>query len=226
MDLDYTKAGTRSLRKGGASLMFDMGFELESAKRWGRRISTARRNYLWHDEQIISHIGRGMLSGAPVSGKWAQPPSGRAGGERSKPTYRAIRTRLVEISKTMTAAMRRRRLEGMYVEGRVPVRTVCELKRQIDLRATIGDIRLIAACGGDKGKRRFEISKCDRRIRCAQGQSSGSGVRPDVLQIAQGAKYVIHGTTLAAAHCIEKEGIRKGDRLHVHFYECGADCRA
>ena len=41
-----------------------------------------------------------------------------------------------------------------------------------------------------------------------------------------GAEYLIHGTILAAAHCIANDGIRMGDRLHVHFYDCDADGRA
>ena len=38
-------------------------------------------------------------------------------------------------------------------------------------------------------------------------------------------QYVIHGTSLPDAHCISKEGIGKGYRTHVHFYECDADGR-
>ena len=32
--------------------------------------------------------------------------------------------------------------------------------------------------------------------------------------------YVIHGTSLEAAQCNMTEGLRKGDRARVHFYEC------
>ena len=41
----------------------------------------------------------------------------------------------------MSGAMRRRPKEGVGDEGRVPVRTVCELRRLKELHTTMGDIR-------------------------------------------------------------------------------------
>ena len=64
----------------------------------------------------------------------------------------------------MSDALRHRPLEGMGDEGCVPVRTVCELRRLKELHTTIGDIRLIAAVGGDNAKRRFELCQGGRCV--------------------------------------------------------------
>ena len=119
----------------------------------------------------------------------------------------------------MSGALRHWHLGGMDNERWVPVRTVCELKRLKELHASMGDIRLVVVDGGDNAKLRFELSRWGRCARCAQGHSSGSGVRPDFLPIARELKYPIRGTSLSEAHCITKEGLREGGRLHVHLYE-------
>ena len=77
--------------------------------------------------------------------------------------------------------------------------------------------------GGGNAKLCFELIQVERCVRCAQGHSPGSGVRPDVLPIARGMQYVVHGAILGGSHCIAKEGIRNGDRLRVHFCVCDSD---
>lgn len=138
--------------------MLAMGFELDVIKHWGGVFPTLR-NYIWNGEQIIPHIGRGMVARAPVSGHWAQSPNGRAGGKRTRPEEHECRLPLVGISRTASGALRHRHLDGMGDEGGAPVRTVCELKRKKELRTTMGDIRLIVSGGGNNAKLRFEFSR-------------------------------------------------------------------
>ena len=214
---ERAKVGTHSLRACGASLMVAVGFELEVIKRWGRWISTTFRNYLWRDEHVLSHIGRRMVESDPVSGHRARRASGRVGGKRSRPTEYEFHRRPVGISETRSGAVRNRRMGEMGAEGWEPVNNVCKLSRMRGLNTTMGDIRLIVNGEGGNNKLRFELSRWGRCVRCAQGHSSGSGVRPNVLPVATDLKYIIHGASLAAARCIAREGMRKGDRLHVHF---------
>ena len=215
--LDHSRIGNHSLRSGGATLMFTAGFDIEIIKRWGRWLSPTFHTYIWRDEHILSHIGRGMLRNTPGL-------PGRAGGKRGisqvSPNTHARHMRLVEISKTMSGALRHRELPTMTEEGWTTVKVVCNLPRLQELHTTMGDIRLIVNGEGDNWKRRFELSPDGRCIRCAQGHSVGSGVRPDVLPIETKLKFLIHGTSLRAAKAIAKEGLSRCSRLHVHFYEC------
>ena len=55
---DHHRISNHSLRSGGASLMFSVGFEMEIIKRWGRWISATFHQYLWRDEYIMSNISR------------------------------------------------------------------------------------------------------------------------------------------------------------------------
>ena len=137
-DIDRARVGTHSMREGVEALTFDMGFEPDVIKRWGRRIPTAFRNYLWRDEHILANIGRGLTNRAPVSGldgrmsgNAPQSPQStdRAGGKMPRPTEHDSRQRLVAISKTMSGALRHRKLEGMDDEGRAPIRSACNIKR-------------------------------------------------------------------------------------------------
>ena len=85
-----------------------------------------------------------------------------------------------------------------------------------------GVIRLIVS-GGGQNKLRFELIRRGRCIRCSKFHSSGSGVRPDTPPVDNDLMYIIHGACLEAAHCISMQGSRKGDRLHLHLYECAGD---
>ena len=91
--------------------MFEVGFELEIIKRWGRWISTTFHKYLWRGEQVMSNIGNGMMSGSN---------NGRAGGKRNRngDVYNRVEHfRLAEISKCMSAVLRHTRLPGMTKQG-------------------------------------------------------------------------------------------------------------
>ena len=93
-------------------MKFPVCFDLEITKRWGRWIPTTFRNYLWRNEHILSNISRWTPNDARQVG--------RAGGTRSRHTAQAegaMRQRLVEISRTMSGALRHRRLVGMDKEG-------------------------------------------------------------------------------------------------------------
>ena len=120
----------------------------------------------------------------------------------------------------MSGALRNLRFPTMEDDGKTTVRVVCDLPKLRDLHSTMGGIRLIADGDGDNWKGRFELSADGRRIRCNQGHSAGSGVRPDVLPIPTQLRYLIRGTLLAAAQSIVTEGLSKCSRLHIHFYEC------
>ena len=130
--------------------MFAMGFELSVIKRRGWRISNTPRKYLWRDEHIVAHIGRGTVARATVPGHGAQQSAGREGGKRSRPTEQDYRRRLVEISKTMSGAIRHRRIEEMGGDGLVRIKNVCNVKRPMKLNTTMGGIRLIVNGGGGK----------------------------------------------------------------------------
>ena len=84
----------------------------------------------------------------------------------------------------------------------------------------MGDTRVVVSGARDNEQTRFELGQGGRRIRCSKGHSTGSGVRPDVLQVDRDLKYIIHGESLAPAHCTARDGIRKGDLPHAQFYEC------
>ena len=147
-------------------------------------------------------------------------PPPRAGGRRDKHTS-SVHRRLVAISKCMSGASRHRKLPGMTDEGWVPVKVLLSLRGMLGIGATFEGVHEIAAGGGDNNKFRFELSMDRSRIRCAQGHSVGSGVRPDCLPVATNVKYSAHGTRLEAAQLIAKEGSSRRQRLHIHLYEWG-----
>ena len=70
----------------------------------------------------------------------------------------------------------------------------------------------------ENAKKRFEI--VGDRIRAVQGHSSGR-VDASALEATytpyEGADVILHGTSLAAAGAIVREGIRSQARTHVHF---------
>ena len=196
--------------------MFSVGFDIEIIKRWGRWFPPNLHTYIWRDEHILSHIGRGMVKSNAFSG--------RVGGERgisqTTPNEFTRHQRLVEISKTMSGALRHRELPTMDKQGWATLKVVCDLPRLRELRATLGDVRLIINGEGGNRKRRFELSPDGRCIRCAQGHSAKSGGRPDALPETKKLKYLIHGTSIEAAKRIATDGLSKCSRLHIHFYEC------
>lgn len=55
-------------------------------------------------------------------------------------------------------------------------------------------------------------------IRAAQRHIRRSGFDEDILHVAGYLETLIHGTTFAASGEIAAEGIRRQDRLHVHFW--------
>ena len=127
------KLNSRPFRAGGASLMFEVGCELEIANRRGRWISAPFRLYLRRGEGVVSGIGRGMSSLARNYG--------RAGWERGRygsVTGRATYYRLVELSKCMYGAMRRPRLPGMTRKGRAPDATLLKLDGSARRQSTFG----------------------------------------------------------------------------------------
>ena len=53
--------GNQSLRAGGATAMWQTGYEVEIIKRWGRWESASFQGYLWGDYRILSTIGLNMM---------------------------------------------------------------------------------------------------------------------------------------------------------------------
>ena len=218
---DRKRVSNHSLRSGGggASLMFSVCFEMETIKRRGRCASATFRQYIWRDEHILSNISRGMLSQAKNHGRGDKPfyAPRRAGGQRPNAgSYR----RLVDISKTTSGALRQRKHPRMGKEGWAPMRNILSLRGMLPLGVSVHDVYDVVAGKGENAKLRFELSADKCMIRCAQGHSAGSGVRPECLPVAPNVQYVIHGASLEAAKQIAKEGLSRRDRLHIHFYEC------
>ena len=94
LGVDRRKISNRSLMDGGASLMFEVGFEMESIKRRGRWISTTFHQYLRRGEPAMSGISRGTMS------KYQN--HGRSDGERTRydsTSERNAHRRSIEISK-------------------------------------------------------------------------------------------------------------------------------
>ena len=120
----------------------------------------------------------------------------------------------------MSGALRHHQLLTMGRVGWTTIKVVCDLPRLREFNTTMGDLRLIANGDGDNRKRRFELSDDGRCIRCTQGRSAGSVVRPDAMPVETNIKYLIHGTSLQAARQLVKEGLSKCSRSHIHFYEC------
>lgn len=56
--VDFKRIRNNSLRPGGESSTFDVGFEMGIIKRWSRRVSATFRHYIWRDEYIVSNIPR------------------------------------------------------------------------------------------------------------------------------------------------------------------------
>ena len=81
------------------------------------------------------------------------------------------------------------------------------------------DAYAIASGGGGNNKFRFELSIGRCRIRCAQGHSAGGGARADCLPVETDVQYLVHGTSLEAAHQIAQNGLSRCRRMHIHFYE-------
>ena len=90
-----------------------------------------------------------------------------------------------------------------------------------DLCANVNDVWNIVDGGGDNKKFRFELSEDKCTVRCSQGHSVGSGVRPDCLPVEENLEYVSHGGSLEAAKQITQTGLSRCQRLRVHFYERG-----
>ena len=74
---------------------------------------------------------------------------------------------------------------------------------------------------GKNNKNRFEINRDISFIRCTQGHSVWSGVRPDCLPVVTNLEYVAHGESQEAVQSIARDGLSRCARLRVHFYECG-----
>ena len=74
-----SRIGNHSLRSGGATAMFQAGYDIEVIKRWGRWRSGSFHSYLWNDQRILATIGRGMseskgnLSQYKIQGEHPQP---------------------------------------------------------------------------------------------------------------------------------------------------------
>ena len=202
--------------------MFSVGFEMEIIKRWGRWASATSHQYLWRGEYIMSNISRGMLNSTKdtMSNKPPFYSQCRAGGKRGKPAS-GERGRLVSISIAMSKGLRHYCLEGMNDEGWAPMKSVLQLYELLELSANVDDVFKIVSGGGGNNKKRFELSGDRRLIRCAQGHSVGSGVRPNCLPVTTSVEYLVHGTTFEAAAVIAESGLSRRNRLHIHFYECG-----
>ena len=176
--MGHTRISNHSLRAGGASQMFAVGFEMEIIKRWGRWVSTTFHQYIWRDEQVLSGIGRGVMSNFHNHG--------RAGGKRTR--YHTVEEqnahrRLVERSMCMSASLRRKNLPGMTREGWAPTRTVLGLKGLVDRHATFADIFDIVEGGWGK------ITKIVSRLTAIsvlsdvhRGIQSGAVSAPTVFQ--------------------------------------------
>ena len=99
----------------------------------------------------------------------------------------------------------------------------------VELYAKQEDIRHVVRGLGGNNKLMFEIGAMEDNvtvaIRAAQGHSHGSGVSDDVLPAAEDLLTLVHGATLKAAKSIAVEGIMRGDRIHVHFYESDSEGR-
>ena len=195
--------------------MFAAGFEMEIIKRWGRWISTTFHQYLWREEHVLANIAKGML----YNKKHVTLPcwTGSAAGKR--PFTPAV-ARLVGISKAMSRVLRHRQLPGMDSSGWVSIDTVLNQRALYDLGAGRHDLEEIVRGGGGNAKLRFDLDLESGKVRCAQGHSIGSGVRPDCLPIESSVQYLIHGTSLEAAEIITRTGLSRCQRNHVHFYEC------
>ena len=119
--------------------MFEVGFELEIAKRRGRWMSATFRQYLRRGEGVMSGIGGGMSSVARNYG--------RAGGERARcgsVSGRVNYYRPVELSKRMSGAMRRSRLPGMARGGRVPTATLLKFDGPARRQAAVENAQAIS----------------------------------------------------------------------------------
>ena len=103
----------------------------------------------------------------------------------------------------------------------VPIQVWLGLRALLNLGAGVHDVYDLVAGGGDNNKHRFELSEDKCMIRCSQGNSVGSGVRPDWISITAGVEIVIHGTSLESARLITQSGLSRCQRSHVHFCECG-----
>ena len=97
----------------------------------------------------------------------------------------------------------------------------------VERKTTRGDLETIAKGSGGNNKGRFEFGTLmDQRtlaIRATQGHSRGDGVEEDSLPITTDVVYLVLGTTLSAAQSVAKEGINRGERAHVHFYNCNRE---
>ena len=120
----------------------------------------------------------------------------------------------------MSAALRHRKLRGMTDERWTPMQNLLSRRALRDLGAHVHDIYDIVDGGGDNKKLRCELNDDKCMVRCAQGHSAGSGVRPDCLPVATDLSYIIHGASLESAEMITQTGLPRCQRLHVHFYEC------
>ena len=196
--------------------MFAVGFEVDIIKRRGRWVSATSHQYLRRDEHILANISRGMMSRNQNHGRADR----RAGGKRKKPSSDS-QQRLVAISKCTSGALRHRQPPGLEAEGWASMRTALNLKGMVSLKATFGDVQEIVDGGCGSRRRRFEMGRDRRTIRCARFHSVGSGVRPGCLPSATDLNYMAHGAILEAGKQITREGLSRRRRMRIHFYDCG-----
>ena len=55
--VDFKRVSNHSIRSGGGSLMFSVGFEIDIIKMRGRWVSATFHQYLWRDGHVLSNIG-------------------------------------------------------------------------------------------------------------------------------------------------------------------------
>lgn len=79
------------------------------------------------------------------------------------------------------------------------------------------DEALIRAIAESSDKKRFAISEDGLRIRAVQGHSTGSVAIAYVDKVPP--EFLYHGTTTRFLESILKEGLKPGERQHVHLSE-------
>ena len=88
------------------------------------------------------------------------------------------------------------------------------------LNVTRNDLDCVIRGGGGNNKLRFEWRTLDNgadAIRTSKGHSRNAGVTSDYLPVVNSPGLLAHGASLSNAEIICKEGLNRGDRLHIHF---------
>ena len=132
------------------------------------------------------------------------------------------RDRMRPVSMAMSKELRHVSHASMQNDGYLHMDDRVDTPAPGDLRATRDDIRQIARGDGGNNKQRPELALMrdgvTDAIRAAQGHIRQSGVRGDVLPVAEHMETLIHGATLSDVKMIADEGIRRRDLSHVRLW--------